>query len=180
MGIVSTDGLFGRLLQSLFQKNGLVDVAPTKKVATWRNGRLGDACISKRLDRFLIAESLISSVQKFRTWVEYPYLSDHAPVLMEFRSCFATVASPFKLNPEWLKDDSFVNIVRQVWNDPRHLNTVGAQRRLVKKLSLLKERVKVWAKEKRQKDQDDLSKVEKAIDLVYTNISLGSLLWRIL
>jgi endonuclease/exonuclease/phosphatase family metal-dependent hydrolase len=50
---------------------------------------LGDECISKRLDRFLVVESLISTVQKFRTWVEYPFLSDHAPILMEFGSCFA-------------------------------------------------------------------------------------------
>jgi hypothetical protein len=46
-----------------------VDVTPPKEVATWKNGRLGDGYISKRLDRFLIADSLISIVQKFRTWV---------------------------------------------------------------------------------------------------------------
>jgi hypothetical protein len=48
--------------KDLFQKNGLVDVAPLKKVETWRNGRLGDECISERLDRFLIHDSLISIV----------------------------------------------------------------------------------------------------------------------
>jgi hypothetical protein len=86
---------------------------------------------------------------------------------------FCTVASPFKLNPEWLKDDTFGNIVKQVWNDPRHLIIDGAQKRLVKKLSLLKLRIKEWAKEKRKKDQEDLSKIEEAIESVYTNISLG-------
>jgi hypothetical protein len=94
-------------------------------------------------------------------------------VLLEFGSSFSTVASPFKLNPEWLKDDSFVKIVRQVWNDPRHIHIVRAQRQLVGKLSLLKERVKVWVKVKRQKDQADLLKIEEAIDLVYNKINLG-------
>jgi endonuclease/exonuclease/phosphatase family metal-dependent hydrolase len=84
--------------KSLFQMNGLVDVAPVEKVPTWRNDREGDACITKRLDRFYLDEALLSTIQRFRTWVEYPYLSDHAPALLEFGIGFSTVASPFKLN----------------------------------------------------------------------------------
>jgi hypothetical protein len=37
----------------LFDKAGLVDVLPDAVVPTWRNGRSGDASISKRLDRVL-------------------------------------------------------------------------------------------------------------------------------
>jgi hypothetical protein len=72
-----------------------------------------------------------------------------------------------------LKEESFVEIVRQVWNDPQHLLTVGAQRHLVGKLSLLKERIKVWVREKRQKDQSDLLKIEEAIEFEYNQVNLG-------
>jgi hypothetical protein len=159
--------------KSLFHMNGLVDVAPVEKMPTWRNDRASDACITKRLDRFHLAKALLSTVQRFRTWVEYPYLSNHAPVLLEFGIYFPIVASSFKLNPDWLKEESFVEIVRQVWNDPRHLLTVGAQRCLVGKISLLKERIKVWVREKRQKDQSDLLNIEEAIEFKYNQVNLG-------
>jgi hypothetical protein len=55
------DSLTG-FFKSLFQKNDLVDVAPVKKVSTWRNGRTCDACMTKRLDRFILAETLLSSI----------------------------------------------------------------------------------------------------------------------
>jgi exonuclease III len=42
----------------LLSSNGLIDIAPLKLLPTWRNMRVGEACIAKRLDRFLISESL--------------------------------------------------------------------------------------------------------------------------
>lgn len=43
----------------LFFKNALVDLKPPELLPTWRNGRHGSASISKRLDRFLVAENLL-------------------------------------------------------------------------------------------------------------------------
>jgi hypothetical protein len=94
-------------------------------------------------------------------------------VFLEFGDGYPTVAFPFKLNPDWMNNESFVGIVRQVWNDLRHLLIVRAQRRLVGKLSLLKSRVKVWAKEKHQRDQSDLIKIEEAIDYSYKQLNMG-------
>jgi hypothetical protein len=39
----------------LFQENHLVDLLPNVLVSTWTNGRAGVDCISKRLDRILVA-----------------------------------------------------------------------------------------------------------------------------
>ena len=43
----------------MFDSVYLVDVAQPDSGPTWRNGRVGEAGISKRLDRFLISSSLL-------------------------------------------------------------------------------------------------------------------------
>ena len=43
------------LFLSLFESVGLVDVTPLVAGPTWRNGRVGNEGISKRLDHFLIS-----------------------------------------------------------------------------------------------------------------------------
>ena len=55
---------------SLFDSLGLVDVAPQVAGPTWRNGRTGIDGISKRLDRFLIASSLLPSLGSYKTWTK--------------------------------------------------------------------------------------------------------------
>jgi len=131
------DSLVG-YFKSLCIKNNLVDVDPIEVMPTWQNGRSGDDNIAKRLDRIYVAEDLITSTMMYRIWVEFPFLSDHAPVFLEFGVGILAIAYPFKLNPDWMSDDSFVGLVWDVWNDPCLLIIIGAQRRLVGKLSLLK------------------------------------------
>jgi len=64
----------------LFYKNALIDMKPAELLPTWRNGRLGSAGITKRLDRFLIAEELLLPSYSRRAWVNLLFLSDHAPI----------------------------------------------------------------------------------------------------
>jgi endonuclease/exonuclease/phosphatase family metal-dependent hydrolase len=66
--------------KDLFANTPLVDVAPTELVPTWRNGRMGESSISKRLDRFFVAEDLIGPTMRYRSWVESTFISDHAPI----------------------------------------------------------------------------------------------------
>jgi hypothetical protein len=49
----------------LFSKNSLVDLKPAELLPTWRNGRAGAAGIAKRLDRFLVADNLLSPTCRF-------------------------------------------------------------------------------------------------------------------
>jgi hypothetical protein len=137
------------------------------------NGRSGVDGIAKRLDRIYVAEDLITSSLRYRTWVEYPYISDHAPVLLQLGSGMLAVAHPFKLNPAWLREDYFSNMVREVWNDLQFQQVEGAQRRLVERLSLLKSRVKLWSKEKRLHDHLDLEKIEEALNNLYKQKTQG-------
>jgi endonuclease/exonuclease/phosphatase family metal-dependent hydrolase len=68
--------------RSLFAANNLIDVQPTCLAPTWRNGRTGKDAIARRLDRFLVAETFLSSATRPSSWIEFPFVSDHAPILL--------------------------------------------------------------------------------------------------
>jgi hypothetical protein len=50
------------------EHTSLIDVSPIKISPTWRNKRLREDYISKRLDRFLISISLVEEPLLFRQW----------------------------------------------------------------------------------------------------------------
>lgn len=58
----------------------LVDVEPPKLNPTWRNRRVGEDRIAKRLDRFLVGEDLTSSTFQLRQWVDGGGELDHNPL----------------------------------------------------------------------------------------------------
>jgi endonuclease/exonuclease/phosphatase family metal-dependent hydrolase len=121
------DGYF----KDLFLSKNLIDIQPTKLVPTWRNGRFGIEAIAKRLDRCLVSEDLLSSVGIYRSWVEYPFISDHAPVLVQLEIPPFYKAYPFKLNSHWLHEKEYMALVHKIWKDPIFLTEVGRQRRIV-------------------------------------------------
>jgi endonuclease/exonuclease/phosphatase family metal-dependent hydrolase len=110
---VLQDSLAG-FFKSFFFFNSLVDVAPAEIVPTWRNDRSGDDSIAKQLDRIYVPGDLIASNQRYRTWVQFPFLSDHALVFLEFGVGIPAVACPLKLNLVWIGEDSFVEMVKDV------------------------------------------------------------------
>ena len=79
------DGL-GSFFVALFESKELVDLQPLKLTPTWRNNRSGEQAISKRLDRFLLLENLLSGYLIVKTWVEVGGLSDHLPFLLQIQS----------------------------------------------------------------------------------------------
>jgi len=74
--------------------------------------------------------------------VEYPYISDHAPALLQLGMGFPIVAHPFKFNPYWLHDDKFIYLVKEVWVSLQAERDEGAQVSFVRKLNFLKSHVK--------------------------------------
>jgi hypothetical protein len=135
---------------------------------------LGAESISKRLDRVFISEDLVNLSGRYRSWVAYPFLSDHAPVLLQIENTSYPTAYPFKLNPTWLKENDFSQIVHEVWNDQQFLQESGVQRRLVWKLKCLKQRVKIWAKQQRLQKNLKLDKLEEELQASYLENSWGA------
>jgi hypothetical protein len=124
----------------------LVDIVLDVMVPTWRNGRGGSAGISKRLDRVFVAEDLIGGVSRCKSWVDFPYLSDHAPVFLRLDRYLLPTTYPFKFNASWLSEEEVAALVSEVWKDPAFLVESDVQQRLVQKLKTLKVRLKEWAK----------------------------------
>jgi exonuclease III len=130
---------------NLFQAHALVNISPTTIVLTWRNGRVGTAAIKKRLEKILVSESLATRDDQIHSWVEYPYLSYHAPVFLQMETTHSPSARPFKLNSYWLQEVSFIKIVKEVWTSPYYNSDPDPQIHLVHKLKNLKDRIKQWA-----------------------------------
>jgi len=94
-----------------------------------------------------VSKFLLAEVELFRSWVEYPFILDHAPVLLQLEIPPIYKAYPFKLNSHGLHDDDYVALVYKIWKEPCFLSEGDKQCRIVWKLKELKIQTKLWYKE---------------------------------
>jgi hypothetical protein len=104
--------------------------------------------IARRLDRVTVVEELLTDVGIYRTWVEFPFFSDRAPICLQLDLKPDFKNYPFRFNADWLEETDFVDLVTKVWNDPGFVSEGSAQRRIIWKLHTLKLQSKIWYKEK--------------------------------
>ena len=50
----------------LIHDANLINVEPNLMIPTWRNKSLGNACVAKRLDRFLLVEHTTKVVDRYK------------------------------------------------------------------------------------------------------------------
>jgi len=134
---------------------------------------VGEAFIAKRLDRFLLSEDLVLSSGIFRSWVEFPFISDHAPILLQLEVSPVYKEIPFKCNPIWWSERDFITLVHKLWNDPLHLQESCKQKRMVWKLKHLKKNTKSWLKIHNGLKIVRLSSLEQEISYRFHNLSEG-------
>lgn len=83
---------------------------------TWWNGRTDDECIFKRLDRILCNDKMGSIFPI----IEVKHLvrsgSDHSPLLISMNTNDANITRSFKFLNFWLKEESFMEVVRASWS----------------------------------------------------------------
>jgi hypothetical protein len=77
---------------------------------------MGEEYFTKRLDRFLISANLVESPLFFRQWVGSGGESDHHPIFLEVAGNTRKPTSPFKFYSSWLKEEEFINLVKELWN----------------------------------------------------------------
>jgi hypothetical protein len=77
--------------------------------------------IAKILDRFLVSDKLIEFPIQVIQWVGSGGESDHSPILLEAVEEKKKPTDPFNFNSSWLKEESFIDLVKQNWDpyDPR-------------------------------------------------------------
>jgi hypothetical protein len=173
-GGATTLGSLEGYFKSYFINNKLIDIVPGKVVPTWRNGRSGADFIAKRLDKSFLSEDFLDTIDIYKAWVEYPFISDHALVLLQLDLPPLFKAYPFKFNPQWNKDQGFLMLVQNLWNDPKYLGEVGKQKRLVWKLNDLKASSKLWQKDRKLKSNSHLRCLENEISLRLQNFPDGT------
>jgi len=123
--------------------------------------------IARRLDRVLVSGDLLFDVGHYRSWVELPFIYDHAPILFQLDLPPLYKYYPFKLNAQWLKDRDFVDLIFKIWKDPVFQFEVGKQHRIVWKLKILKSQTKLLFKEKLARNKEKLVTLESYIkDLI--------------
>jgi hypothetical protein len=143
-GASATQDTLADFFTSLFLTHNLADYVPNILAPTWRNGQMRSESISKRLDHFLISVHLISTEDRICTWVDFPFLLDHASIILHLDSSSHKISYPFKLNLDWLLEVDFNSIVAKVWKDPLYLFEPCIQHHLIWKLKCLKAHIKAW------------------------------------
>jgi len=129
---------------TLFRNVGLVDMKPIDMGPTWRNGQATEAGISKRLDRFLVVDSLLPRLWKYRTWHTNSLISDHLQVTFQIEMEDTKRNYPFKFNHHWLEIPYFQSLVRDFWLADFGMGAWTVMDWVVEKLRLLKVMVRKW------------------------------------
>ena len=61
--------------------------------------------MAKRLDRFILAESLLEKEMMFKQWVDLVADLDHFPIYLEIMRNPKNLANPFKFCATWIKNE---------------------------------------------------------------------------
>jgi len=141
----------------------LIDIPSSKLQPTWRNNRIWNDGLACRLDQFLFREKLLDHGFNNRQWVGSGGISDHFPIYMEIYGGHGKPKGPFKFFSTWLKDASYIHMVTYFWKR----NPPDARGNIAKgfshNLTELKRLSKIWAHNKRVKDDQALRQAESEI-----------------
>jgi hypothetical protein len=144
---------------------GSLYISHAKLCPTWRNKRLGEDYISKRLDRFLLSTNLVESPLFFRQWVGSGGESDHHPIYLEVEGRSKKPTSPFKFNSAWLKEEEFMSLAKDIWTPL--VQEEQAMVQFVRNLKNIKKAIVEWARKKKQLDEHELINIEATLQSIY-------------
>eukprot|EP00253_Pinus_taeda_P020282 PITA_20282 len=91
------DSIMG-YMTNLLERYNLIDVPMNNPLPTWRNRRVGEGALVRRLDRFIMKRALIQQLHNYKQWVGVGGISDHSPVYLEILGPHHKPKSPFKFN----------------------------------------------------------------------------------
>eukprot|EP00253_Pinus_taeda_P027637 PITA_27637 len=160
-------------MRNALEQADFVDVPMHQPMPTWRNRRVGEAALARRLDRFLLKGPLVQELHHYKQWVGSGGISDHSPIHLEILGPLAKPKAPFKFNHTWLKDQNFTKLVSDFWQTHPINREASLARGFCKNLSELKHIVINWAKEKNKRDSAQLLSVEEELRSMLDDRNLG-------
>ncbi|XP_059077870.1 uncharacterized protein LOC131876474 [Cryptomeria japonica] len=131
------------LLQDNIYVLNLVDIKPINGKFTWNNRRVGDSCIAKILDHFLVScfwvGGMWSSCSKILNWRGL----DHSSIKLSISSTRIPQTPPFKFQLMWPRDLDLHDYVAQWWQygRPSHGTAMYV---FAKLLQFVKYQLKRW------------------------------------
>lgn len=100
---------------SFIQNMSLIDRKTQNGPFNWSNMRKDFSQIAERLDHFLVSKNWIESALEFFSLV-FPNVGfDHFPILFSIFEDRASHKIPFKFEPMWLWDPTFLPLLREWW-----------------------------------------------------------------
>jgi hypothetical protein len=67
----------------------------------------------------------------------------------------------------WLKYESFITLIKENWTPFDQRNPLSATFQFVDNLKKIKEKVKIWDFQKRQREDQELKTIEEALKRIY-------------
>ncbi|XP_042515366.1 uncharacterized protein LOC122089737 [Macadamia integrifolia] len=110
---------------------------------TWTNNRCRGH-VAARLDRSFFNAQWLDAFGDCGQKVLHRSISDHAPILFSSAAIPKPRNAPFRLHRFWMKEKSFVDLVRDVWSREVRGGPIG---RLAYKLRAVKGALKGWARQ---------------------------------
>ncbi|GJT97900.1 RNA-directed DNA polymerase, eukaryota [Tanacetum coccineum] len=117
-----------------------------------------------KLDRFLISESLMSACPNISAITLDRYLSDHRPILM-CESHYDYGPVPFRFFHYWFEMEGFDKFVEESWKEAP-VAEINALIKMMKKLKYLKEKIRVWNKNKKECPNNSKRNLKAELDSV--------------
>ena len=110
----------------------------------------------------MLSSSLIDHLPQHRVWAYPSAISDHYPIILEWRESSSPCVFPFKFNHSSLAFDDFTLMIRKEWSLLSKDSSVSMDS-LSLKLRLLKSKIKVWTHHKSMEMKDKSIRIEKEI-----------------
>eukprot|EP00253_Pinus_taeda_P014598 PITA_14598 len=155
------------------EQSKFIDVPMQRPLPTWRNRRVGDAALARRLDRFLLKEPLTQHAHLFRQWVGLGGISDHNPIYLEILGPSKKPKAPYKFNHTWLKDPTFIKLIKEYWSSHPIDDSESYAKGFCRNLTELKHISIQWAKEKLKRDSAQLTQIEADLFSLTDDRGLG-------
>lgn len=112
-------------------------------VFTWTNMRRDFSQIVERLDHFLLSKNWIDSNFELFSSILPISGSDHFPISLVVIEDSSSFKSPFKFEPMWFRDSSFLSLLMKWWNSAPFCSR-SHMFQIAKKLSYLKLNIREW------------------------------------
>lgn len=100
--------------RDIFSSFYLIDVVLGSLSPTWWNGHIGEAEISKRLDKYLIISSLLGFLRGLKSSIIPILLSDHQPIILSWKGLEKMDSLTLCFDSTWLKNLVLFGMVTEV------------------------------------------------------------------